>query len=105
MAEIKRKQIISGIITRIGPLNGASQVDIQFMIEGYDNIFVVFAGWRTGLAKIGDHVNFVYKKEFIGHVNVEHNSFVIEGLFGDATRMAIEDAKNGNTTDTTLEML
>lgn len=80
MAELQKNQLISGIITRIGPLNGASQVDIQFMIEGYTDVFVVFAGYKTGLAKIGDRIKFKYKKEFIGRGNVAHDSFVIEGL-------------------------
>lgn len=80
MSELKNKQTISGIVKRIGPLNGASQVNIQFLLEGYDDIFVVFAGYKTGLAKIGDRVTFVHKESFTGRENVDHDSFVIDGL-------------------------
>lgn len=80
MTELKNKQIISGIVQRIGPINGASKVNIQFMLENHDDIFVVFAGHKIGLAKIGDRVTFVYKKAFIGRENVDADSFVIEGL-------------------------
>lgn len=113
MAALQNKQAVSGVITRIGPLNGASRVDIQFMLEGYGDVFIVYADYKIGLAKIGDRVRFVYKNEFIGHGNVDHKSFVIENLDDAAkekptnpeTLAAIKNAKKGNTTGTTLETL
>ena len=71
--EIKK---ITGIINRIGPLNGASIVDIQFMLENNKEVYIVFAGKNIGLSKVGDEVNFNLGKTFLQHHNVDQKSFV-----------------------------
>ena len=60
----KEVKEIKGIVRRVGPLNGAGVVNIQFMLENDKRLYVAFVGYYIGLIKVGDEVCFNLNKTF-----------------------------------------
>ena len=86
MAETKNMDTVSGIVTRFGPFQGQSfgegknEVGLQFMIEGYDEIFTILAAKTVGLTQKGDLVTFDVTKSITKMYTVDHESFEIVGM-------------------------